>query len=269
MLTAVMQGEPTLPSKQTQGLPIEFDEIVAKALAKQPEERYPTIQAFQDALLPLAHTPAPTPPDTQEDVIAMLRHSLPSGIQDTAAFLQHHPQWQKESLITGYIWDHLREPFHASVQAETIPNKYMLILATMLPEAHTTIQQYATQEGDFATIAKALTQSSTQPTQRDTQRIFRAISKQSPDVIEKSTLHYINTLAVDSCPQQWEELERIDGEDDRRRYCEICERNVYRVQSADDLPQDIAFPCVAFEFLEPEETPSLFSRLFGWLRRDS
>ncbi len=58
----IVQDDPELPSKLNPELPEDFDLIVAKALAKQPENRYETARQFADDLARVGNTLARTVP---------------------------------------------------------------------------------------------------------------------------------------------------------------------------------------------------------------
>lgn len=51
-LFAVLTREPTAPRELEPSIPVHLEAIIQKAMAKEPEDRYPTIDAFADALIP-------------------------------------------------------------------------------------------------------------------------------------------------------------------------------------------------------------------------
>jgi serine/threonine protein kinase len=54
LLEKVRHAPLPLPSERLPGLPAAFDEVVTRALARDPEERYPDVRAFARALVPMA-----------------------------------------------------------------------------------------------------------------------------------------------------------------------------------------------------------------------
>jgi serine/threonine protein kinase len=54
LLEKVRHAPLPLPSERLPGLPKAFDEAIARALARDPEERYPDVRAFARALVPMA-----------------------------------------------------------------------------------------------------------------------------------------------------------------------------------------------------------------------
>ncbi len=62
-LIAHASGAPPNPSEQRDGVPPEFDGVVAKAMARDPHERFPTAGALGEAARQAAKSAGPEPPD--------------------------------------------------------------------------------------------------------------------------------------------------------------------------------------------------------------
>lgn len=63
----IIMASPKKPSERNEKLPAELDEIVLRALQKDPKDRYPTARAFRDALREMADKPRLTQDSLQPD----------------------------------------------------------------------------------------------------------------------------------------------------------------------------------------------------------
>lgn len=57
IMHSVLSAEPARPSSHDKSLPRGFDEVLRRALAKKPEDRFPTAEAFRSALLAVVEPP--------------------------------------------------------------------------------------------------------------------------------------------------------------------------------------------------------------------
>jgi serine/threonine-protein kinase len=79
----VLSSTPLPPSNANRSVPVGFDGLVARCLAKDPAARYATAEALAQDLFPMArHTPLPSAPVTQPQ-----SNSNGSGLRDRAARL--------------------------------------------------------------------------------------------------------------------------------------------------------------------------------------
>ncbi|MEM0963430.1 MAG: protein kinase, partial [Bacteroidota bacterium] len=79
IMQAHLQREPTPPSHIAGDLPPAVESAILTALAKDPDDRFPTVAAFRDALPPLADAPptASTPPVVKPTVAAPVQPEEP------------------------------------------------------------------------------------------------------------------------------------------------------------------------------------------------
>ncbi len=68
----IMTREPALPSAVRADLPAAFDEVVMTCLRKDPQQRYPTMAALDEALRAMTHAVAPGPAQLASDPSAQL-----------------------------------------------------------------------------------------------------------------------------------------------------------------------------------------------------
>ncbi len=124
----IVHSEHTRPSKLYPTLPGEFDDIVAKALAKRPEERFQTAKAFATALVQVANRKAPlvrtSPAENHQTVVRTQRSELGSGLGEFG----HAPD--APTVISGSVQDVFESKTTGALDAaETASKKKLIVIS--------------------------------------------------------------------------------------------------------------------------------------------
>lgn len=272
-LEKLVNWTPTSAREKNPAIPEALDDIILRATANAPEDRYPDLRAFAQALRTFLDASAPTIETMQlDEALRWLRDRVyAEDLASVARLFSLRKTFRTVPSLADYAWSHLRErclaPLHnTSETPQALPLTHQTLLRC-LPNAQDDL--IAILNDETLPAHNRITATQLLHNQRATNALTRALNSSShllaqeaqsalETMPEPPVIGLKRAVQLVSCSQSWDSLQ--PGSKDNQRTCEACQAPVVRIQDIHELQRFAGKGCTFFDLQDQEGQPLILRK---------